>query len=1733
MRRNNILFSQKEHQRGLSHLGEGSPIFILTLTMAVVILVLASECQAARVFYVDKNHAEANDSNPGTEALPWLHLNWGLSVLEPGDILYVKGSTDPDSEDAIYHWPIYVSKLGTSFYNGLQPVTPGTAENHIKIEVYPGHTVILQSNGGSRGMLLDNASHYEIRGFLVRNWEFGAQCLSLASEDSVSDLTIEDCEFTDIEPASKQIAMKMYNIDGLTMRDVYVHHNWETGIWIQNCENVLFERVRSNYNSDEPEAPGMGDGDGIATPHADNFVCIDCEAIGNSEDGFDLCANGALINCIAQDSYAYNIKVWRRVEDDYAPKIMNISNCIIANANLGGLYVIQGAELHLYNSVIYGNGEEGLRFLLNGPPMTEPVYSTVINTIIAENGYNSPYYNAVWVAGAMNVVDADHNLYYHNKVGNLGLHSDTNIVTSDPLFVDLDANDFHLQSGSPAIDAGIVIDGHHNASSGSGPLKDWYGAAPDIGAYEIALSAIADLSVSGTSQNSVTLAWTVPGDEGIIREPTRYDIRYSNSPLTEANWDTATQVQGEPVPGDFGARQSFAITALNPGTTYYIGVKTADEIGNISCLSNVISGTTATSGNHAPVLGSIGNRLVNENEILTFAIGATDADVGDTLVYSATNTPTGAGFNPATQTFTWIPTNSQIGTYQVTFQVSDSRVSVSQTITITVNEVPNRPPILAAIGNKSATVDSLLTFTISATDADADTITYSATLPLPTGATLTGQNFRWTPTSTQVGTHNITFIANDGAVQDSETITVTVTSGTNRPPVLAAIGSKSISENSLLTFTISATDPDRDTVTYSATLPLPTGATFSGQTFSWRPGYTQAGTHNITFIASDGALQDSEVVTVTVSNTNRPPVLAVIGGKSANEGSLLSFSLSATDPDIDDTITYSTGALPSGAAFAGSTFAWTPGYNQAGSPTVTFTVSDGHTQDSETVTITVNNTNRAPVLDFIPDKSVNENTLLTFGVSATDPDGNPLSYSATGLPTGATFASQTFSWTPSSSQAGNSCQVTFTADDGQLDDSQIVTITVTDTLAPSVTNLSPAAGSIQAPLNSLITLHVIDAGKGVDAGTVTITLDGSTIYSGDTSNYVSATGNCRRIGTAADYTYAYQSSQTFDFDQTITVAVNAKDLAVNVMIPQSYSFRTEMRSFGQNKSVDSTVEGLDKAAPATVRDSSGDIWAAWHAGPAGSRDIYLAKLSAGSTLFGAGAQITTDAADQCNPAVALGTDDKLYVVWQDNRLGDWDIYGSTSTNGTTWSDQQRITDTNDNQINPAIAVDRQSPNRAHVVWQDDRADNQDIYIATSSNAFVTNTVTPITSNTANQTAPAVAVSSSNTVYVLWTDARNPSNDNDIYGAAGSGWTNVPIVMKAAGQSSPAIAVESTGSILHILWVDQTSGNSDIYYASSNGLPGSPLTGTNLIDDDTTPGAEQTSPAIAVTGSTGSSLKVFACWADERNVSGSTGDTDIYLVQTNAGSGANVLISDGTANSNQTEPAMGTDQCGYPYIVWTDDRGANTEIYFAASTFMQSSALASQLITAASGGTVGTDPASITGVDDVSIVLPAGACPYDVTIAITKIENPHDLAIPILNGYDFGPSGIVFNTPVTVTITMPYAATGAAGVPTTYWYSSRTGALSQQGITDIEVIVITPTLHALRFRTTHLTPFYALLGPAGGGGGGGGGGCSVSPAGQGSIVEFLIPYLGLAVVMAILKLRDARNRSAGNIAKGKS
>lgn len=121
---------------------------------------------------------------------------------------------------------------------------------------------------------------------------------------------------------------------------------------------------------------------------------------------------------------------------------------------------------------------------------------------------------------------------------------------------------------------------------------------------------------------------------------------------------------------------------------------------------------------------------------------------------------------------------------------------------------------------------------------------------------------------------------------------------------------------------------------------------------------------------------------------NTAPVLAIIGNKTINEGDFLTFTASATDFD-GDALTYSLVGAPAGASINSSTgmFTWTPTEAQGpDSYTFTIRVSDGALTDEEEITVTVNEINTAPILAAIGNKTVDEETMLTFTAVATDVD---------------------------------------------------------------------------------------------------------------------------------------------------------------------------------------------------------------------------------------------------------------------------------------------------------------------------------------------------------------------------------------------------------------------------------------------------------------------------------------------------------------------------------------------------------------------------------------------------------------------------------------------------------------------------------------------------------------------------------------------------------------------------
>ncbi|MEX2140377.1 MAG: putative Ig domain-containing protein, partial [Pirellulales bacterium] len=286
---------------------------------------------------------------------------------------------------------------------------------------------------------------------------------------------------------------------------------------------------------------------------------------------------------------------------------------------------------------------------------------------------------------------------------------------------------------------------------------------------------------------------------------------------------------------------------------------------------------------------------------------------------------------------------------------------------------------------------------------------------------------------------------------NSATVETFVTVPPNEPPVLDPIGNRSGSEGTAITFTATASDPNQDDeLTFSLDAGVPAGATINSATgaFSWTPSEAQGpGTFSITVrVTDDGdpALSDSETITITVSEVNQPPVLNPIGNRSGDEGTAITFTATASDPDSPaNALVFSldTGA-PTGATIDAATgaFSWTPSEAQGpGTFSITVRVTDDGDpalSDSETIAIAVSEVNQPPVLNPIGNRSGDEGTAITFTATASDLDSpaNAIAFSLdTGAPTGATIDAATgaFSWTPSEAQGPGTFSITVrVTDDG-------------------------------------------------------------------------------------------------------------------------------------------------------------------------------------------------------------------------------------------------------------------------------------------------------------------------------------------------------------------------------------------------------------------------------------------------------------------------------------------------------------------------------------------------------------------------------------------------------------------------------------------------------------------------------------------------------------------------------
>ncbi|MDD3905131.1 MAG: glucoamylase family protein, partial [Candidatus Omnitrophica bacterium] len=335
--------------------------------------------------------------------------------------------------------------------------------------------------------------------------------------------------------------------------------------------------------------------------------------------------------------------------------------------------------------------------------------------------------------------------------------------------------------------------------------------------------------------------------------------------------------------------------------------------------------------NSAPVISSYSPTLSEMTVDLTvggsasFSVVATDAD-NDTLSYTWTFDGSALSASSSALTSSAYLAAAGIGDHIVKVSVSDgTNTAVTQTWTIHVIKT-NQAPVIASYSPSSLSVnvdlatETLPDFSITVTDRENDTLAYSWTIDgtaVSSASSLLKAAYASTAT---VGTHAIVASVSDGtntAVTQTWALVVTdSTVVTNNPPVIASYVPATTAVSATVSagtvnFSVAATDADGDNLTYKWTVD---GSATSNTTSNYVFTVLSAGTHVVTASVTDNKIASTEEPVTTWNITiaedpvnNSPEITAHTPGGSSfsmTSGNSQVFSVTATDLDSADTLTY-------------------------------------------------------------------------------------------------------------------------------------------------------------------------------------------------------------------------------------------------------------------------------------------------------------------------------------------------------------------------------------------------------------------------------------------------------------------------------------------------------------------------------------------------------------------------------------------------------------------------------------------------------------------------------------------------------------------------------------------------------------------------------------------------------------------------------------------------------------
>lgn len=404
----------------------------------VIALVLggALHVQAA-TYYADVDHPSASDSNPGTEALPWATLYKAASTMVAGDTTLVKDGT-------------YTATGGNFPTPAINPTNSGTSGNPIVFKAFPGHAPILdnEATGAHPAIGSHGKDYITIDGFTITGMgNFGIMVFGTSSGDRLDGVIVENNTISALFTPSgdNTDAIRIENTSNCIIRNNRIFdvsnaafNGNDAGVKIYTTDNLIIE---NNEISDV----GTGIHEKVAgssNTFRYNFV-YDFRNWGiGTQGGVGTTQNTKIYNNITTDG-DLSVAISIRVQGEGANPNLNaqVYNNSMSNARYGVFVSSDATNVQVWNNIIYGTGSIG--------------NITDTNPQIGYADYQS-FFLAPTEGGA-------------------------NSITANPNFVDIaftDVDDFKLQAGSPALDAGRF--GEHIGAYATGTEIIGLGASPEV-----------------------------------------------------------------------------------------------------------------------------------------------------------------------------------------------------------------------------------------------------------------------------------------------------------------------------------------------------------------------------------------------------------------------------------------------------------------------------------------------------------------------------------------------------------------------------------------------------------------------------------------------------------------------------------------------------------------------------------------------------------------------------------------------------------------------------------------------------------------------------------------------------------------------------------------------------------------------------------------------------------------------------------------------------------------------------------------------------------------------------------------------------------------------------------------------------------------------------------------------------------------------------------------------------